>query len=205
MAKHSVRKLEHFPNLVTMFFTRAQHYGAAPFLWHKAGGRWHATSWRDAAQQVASLAMGLKSLGLQPGDRVMLVAENRPEWCISDLAIMAAGCVTVPTYTTNTERDHSHIVENSGARAVIVSNGKLAKTLLPAVMRASQATMVIGIEDLRVAQSSGVSFYSWGTLIEDHPVDVARVAAEATFKREDLACIIYTSGTGGAPRGVMQH
>lgn len=205
MAKHSVRKLEHFPNLVTMFFTRAQHYGAAPFLWHKAGGSWHATSWRDAAQQVASLAMGLKSLGLQPGDRVMLVAENRPEWCISDLAIMAAGCVTVPTYTTNTERDHSHIVENSGARAVIVSNGKLAKTLLPAVMRASQATMVIGIEDLRVAQSSGVSFYSWGTLIEDHPVDVARVAAEATFKREDLACIIYTSGTGGAPRGVMQH
>ena len=205
MAKHSVRKLEHFPNLVTMFFTRAQHYGAAPFLWHKAGGRWHATSWRDAAQQVASLAMGLKSLGLQPGDRVMLVAENRPEWCISDLAIMAAGCVTVPTYTTNTERDHSHILENSGARAVIVSNGKLAKTLLPAVMRASQATMVIGIEDLRVAQSSGVSFYSWGTLIEDHPVDVARVAAEATFKREDLACIIYTSGTGGAPRGVMQH
>ena len=62
----------------------------------------------------------------------MLVSENRPEWLISDLAIMAAGCVTVPTYTTNTERDHQHILDDSGARAVIVSTQKLAKTLLPA-------------------------------------------------------------------------
>ena len=70
-------------------------------------------------------------IGLEPGDRVALVSENRPEWLISDLATMAAGCVTVPTYTTNTTRDHSHILENSGARAVIVSNQKLAKNLVP--------------------------------------------------------------------------
>jgi long-chain acyl-CoA synthetase len=70
---------------------------------------------------------------LKPGERVMLVSENRPEWCISDLAIMAAGCITVPTYITNTERDHAHIIENSGARAVIVSTQKLADTLLKAV------------------------------------------------------------------------
>ena len=57
----------------------------------------------------------------------MLVTENRPEWLIADLAIMAAGCVTVPTYTTNTERDHQHILDESGARAVIVSTQKLAK------------------------------------------------------------------------------
>ena len=69
----------------------------------------------------------------------MLVSENRPEWCIADLAIMAAGCVTVPTYTTNTERDHAHILENSGARAVIVSTPKLARTLMPAVMRSTAA------------------------------------------------------------------
>ena len=71
---------------------------------------------------------GLRRIGLQPGDRVMLVSENRPEWLIADLGIMAAGCVTVPTYTTNTTRDHPHILGNSGARAVIVSTRSWPRT-----------------------------------------------------------------------------
>ncbi len=200
-----MRKLEHFPNLVTMFFTRAREQGDKPFLWHKQDGAWVSRSWREAAEQVAGLAAGLKALGIVPGDRVMLVSENRPEWCISDLAIMAAGAITVPTYVTNTERDHAHILENSGARAVIVSNAKLARVLLPAVMRASQAKMVIGIEDLRIGQSGNLDFHSWQQLISDNPTTPTQCAAQATFGREDTACIIYTSGTGGAPRGVMQH
>jgi long-chain acyl-CoA synthetase len=198
-----MRTLEHFPNLVTMFFTRAATEGDKPFLWHKANGAWVSLSWRETAEKVASLAAGLAAIGLERGDRVMLVSENRPEWCISDLAIMAAGCVTVPTYITNTERDHAHIIENSGARAVIVSNAKLAKTLLPAAIRASQAKIVIGIDDLRVTQ--GLECYGWHALIADHPATAAAAAAKATFERDDLACIIYTSGTGGSPRGVMQH
>lgn len=200
-----MRKLEHFNNLVEMFFTRARTIGDKPFLWHKAGGKWQSTSWTEAARQVASLATALRELGLKPGDRVMLVAENRPEWCITDLAIMAAGCVTVPTYTTNTERDHQHIIENSGACAIVVSNAKLARTLLPAAIRSSSARMIIGIEDLRTAQSGSMDFHDWGELIARHATDAETVAAQATFKREDLACIIYTSGTGGSPRGVMQH
>ena len=200
-----MRKLERFSNLVEMFFTRAAEKGETPFLWHKAEGQWVSTSWSEAARQVASLAAGLKALGLQPGDRVMLVAENRPEWCISDLAIMAAGCVTVPTYTTNTERDHQHILENSAACAVIVSTAKLAKTLMPAVLRASSAQIVIGIDELRLGQPGGVEFHHWSTLIADHPTDPESAAAGITAQRSDLACIIYTSGTGGAPRGVMQH
>jgi long-chain acyl-CoA synthetase len=200
-----MRTLEHFPNLVTMFFTRAVEQGDKPFLWHKEEGGWVPLSWREAAVQVASLARALKAIGLERGDRVMLVSENRPEWCLSDLAIMAAGCVTVPTYVTNTERDHTHIIENSGAKAVIVSTAKLAKTLLPAAVRATAAKIVIGIEDIRVAQSGALEFHNWARLIADHAADPKQVAAEATFKREDLACIIYTSGTGGAPRGVMQH
>uniref|UniRef100_UPI0035CC1DBF AMP-dependent synthetase/ligase n=1 Tax=uncultured Sphingomonas sp. TaxID=158754 RepID=UPI0035CC1DBF len=199
----NVRYLEHFPNLVAMFLARAAEKGDAPFLWHKAGGRWVSRSWTETAQQVASLTAALKAIGLEPGDRVMLVSENRPEWCIADLAIMAAGCITVPTYTTNTERDHTHILENSGAKAVIVSTAKLAKTLLPAAIRASDAQIVIGIEDLRTTQAGALEFHQWTMLLADHAAEPSSITATAT--REDTACIIYTSGTGGSPRGVMQH
>ncbi|MGK6320806.1 AMP-dependent synthetase/ligase [Sphingomonas sp. DT-204] len=199
-----MRTLEHFPNLVTMFFTRAREKGEAPFLWAKQDGQWVPTSWAETARQVAGLATALKAIGLRPGERVMLVSENRPEWCISDLAIMAAGCVTVPTYTTNTERDHAHILENSGACAVIVSTSKLARVLMPAVLRSS-ARVVIGIDEMRPGQTGQVDYHDWRALIAAHPGDVEAVAASATAERGDLACIIYTSGTGGAPRGVMQH
>ena len=173
------RKLERFENLVAMFFARAKEKGDAPFLWNKAGGSWQPTSWADTARQVAALATALKKLGLKPGDRVMLVCENRPEFCISDLAIMAAGCITVPTYTTNTERDHQHIIENSGACAIIVSTTKLAKVLLPAALRASTARMVIGIDDVRAGQPGSIDFHDWRTLIADNATDVAAFAATA--------------------------
>lgn len=197
------RQLEPFPNLVTMFFARAAERGDSPFLWTKQSAAWVATSWADAARQVASLATALTAIGLKRGDRVMLVSENRPEWCLSDLAIMAAGCVTVPTYVTNTERDHLHIIENAGACAIIVSTAKLAKTVLPAVLRSNQAQIVIGLEDMRVP--AAIDFHNWHALIAAHPTTPETAAARATFTRDDLACIIYTSGTGGAPRGVMQH
>jgi long-chain acyl-CoA synthetase len=197
-----MRQLEHFPNLVTMFFTRAAERGDAPFLWAKREGAWVATSWAEAARTVAALAAALKRLGLARGDRVMLVSENRPEWCLADLAIMAAGCVTVPTYITNTERDHAHVLGDSEARAVIVSTAKLARALLPAVLRSSHCDRIIGIEPMRVGQQADeVMFHDWRGLIAAETPDPVACAAEATFQREDLACLIYTSGTGGAPRG----
>jgi long-chain acyl-CoA synthetase len=200
-----MRQLEHFQNLVAMFFARARQEGDKPFLWAKKDGAWRSISWRETAGKVARLAAALKRLGLAPGDRVMLVSENRPEWLISDLAIMAAGCVTVPTYITNTERDHQHILDDSGARAVIVSTQKLAKTLLPAAIRSNSCEAVIGIEKLPGGQTGNVQFHDWNALIAAESADVDACAAAAGFARADLACIIYTSGTGGAPRGVMQH
>ncbi|CAA9517705.1 MAG: Long-chain-fatty-acid--CoA ligase [uncultured Sphingomonas sp.] len=200
------RQIEHFPNLVTMFFTRAGAGGDRPFLWAKRDGKWVSTSWRQAAETVASLAAALNRIGLRRGDTVMLVSENRPEWIMADLAIMAAGCITVPTYITNTTRDHQHILDDSSARAVIVSSPKLAKTLLPAVLRANNCEHVIGIDPIRGAQPGAIEYHDWSALIASAPADVpARAAAAASFGRDDLACVIYTSGTGGAPRGVMQH
>jgi long-chain acyl-CoA synthetase len=201
----NLRQFEHFPNLVTMFFTRAAEKGDAPFLWAKIEKQWRPISWREAAERVASLAAALRKLGLRQGDMVMLVSENRPEWCLADLAIMAAGCVTVPTYTTNTERDHQHIIDDSGARAVIVSTQKLAKSVLPAAQRSSGCEHVIAIEPLPGGQTSNIQYHDWAALIASEPPDVAACAAGADFGRGDLACLIYTSGTGGAPRGVMLH
>lgn len=200
-----MRQFEPFPNLVTMFFTRAREGGDRPFLWRKREGAWQPISWTETARQVAALAKGLKDLGLKPGDRVMLVSENRPEWCIADLAIMAAGCITVPTYTTNTERDHLHILEDSGATAVIVSTEKLARTLLPAIVRSNRTRHVISMEALRVPQTADIAFHRWDELLGGVGDIEATEQAAAALKRDELACIIYTSGTGGAPRGVRQH
>ena len=200
-----MRQLEHFPNLLTMFFTRVREKGDAPFLWHYGEDGWEAQTWREIAEQVSALADALEKLGLQRGDRVVLVSENRPEFCIADLAIMAAGCVSVPTYTTNTERDHAHILEDSRAKAVIVSNQKLAKTVTSAALLATHCKTIIGIEPMRIGQGGDIQFHDWTALIEAETPDVDARAERCDFAREDTACIIYTSGTGGAPRGVMQH
>jgi long-chain acyl-CoA synthetase len=194
------------PNLVTLFLQRADALGAAPFLWRKRGA-WAAMSWAEAARQVCLLAEGLRGLGLGDGDRVLLVSENRPEWCIADLAIMAAGCVTVPAYTTNTERDHAHVLGDSGARAAIVSTPKLAGPLLAAMQAAPEAGLLICIEALGGLVTGRIAAHAWDALMHGD-ADAARIAVAARaapIRREDLACLIYTSGTGGLPRGVCQH
>ena len=91
-------------NLVELFLRRADELGERPFLTAKHEGKWQSQSWREAAEEVCLLAEALRGLGLKDGDRVVLVSENRPKWAIADLAIMAAGCVTVPTYTTHGAR-----------------------------------------------------------------------------------------------------
>jgi len=194
-------------NLVALFLKRADEKGDAPFLGHKAGGQWVTQSWRSAAEQVCLLAEALRRMGLEDGDRVALVSENRPEWCIADLAIMAAGCITVPTYTTNTRRDHAHILDNSGARAVFVSNEKLLAPLVGAIGQTGLVEHVIGIDDLKRHQSGSFEYHDWTTLIAGDAA-AARSAVNdriAHIERNETACLIYTSGTGGAPRGVMQH
>ena len=199
-------QLEKFPNLVTMFLTRAREQGDKPFLWAKRNGEWRSISWSEAARQVAALAASLERIGLKRGDRVMLVSENRPEWLIADIGIMAAGCVTVPTYTTNTTRDHQHVLANSGASAVIVSTQKLAGPLLPAVLFESTCRHVVSIDEVITGQSSEIAeFHFWKDLVSG-AADVGSLEQRMQrVGRGDLACLIYTSGTGGAPRGVMQH
>ncbi len=199
--------IEETSSLVELFLKRADAAGDKPFLGAKKDGQWVTRSWREVAEEVCILAENLRKLGLTDGDRVMLVSENRPEWCIADLAIMAAGCITVPAYTTNTERDHVHILDNSGARAVIVSNEKLSAPLIPAIFRTGIAEHIIPIDGVRSYQGGNLGCHGWSSMVEGDAA-AARAAVDErlkSFTRETTACIIYTSGTGGAPRGVKQH
>ena len=108
-------------SLPAMFFEQARRLASRPFLWSKTAGGWRALTYGEVASDVRRVARGLLALGVKPGDRVALVAENRPEWPVADLAIMAIGAITVPTFTTNTAADHRHVLNHSGARGVIVS------------------------------------------------------------------------------------
>ena len=187
-------------NLAAMFFERAERGGDRPFLWAKRAGVWQPTSWRAAARQTGALAKALAAHGLKPGDRAMLVAENRPEWAIADLAIMTAGAITVPAYATATSEDLRHVLIDSGARAVIVS-GALAARMLP-VARDALCPLVIAL-DPGVALDD-LAVLGWEALLAEGaalPGDAHDLAMRPA--REDVACLIYTSGTGGTPRGVM--
>ena len=197
------------PNLPTMFFDQARRLGDRPFLWAKRGKVYEPITYAAAAGSVRRLAGGLLQLGIEPGDRVVLVAENRPEWAIADLAIMAIGAVTVPAYTTNTVDDHLYILDHAGAAAAIVSTERLAKRVIPAARSAEACDTVISIEPPSDPHASGINLYGWDQVLamgdaRDPDGAGADIDASArTIDRDETACFIYTSGTGGRPKGVM--
>jgi long-chain acyl-CoA synthetase len=190
-------------SLPAMFFEQAGRLGDKPFLWAKQDGRYRPISWAAAAHDVRRLALGLRSLGIGPGERVGLVSENRPEWVIADLAIMSAGAITVPAYVTHTVDDHRHVLANSGARAVIVSKPPLSARVLAAANQVSTVHTVITIEPA-AGQSSAVDVLRWEEVLARGGERADAAAEPATaLSPDDTACLIYTSGTGGIPKGVV--
>jgi long-chain acyl-CoA synthetase len=192
------------PNLVELFERTAKRRAAAPFLWMKSDGAYRPWTWQRVAGEARILARALRARGVGAGDRVLLVAENRPEWAIADLAIMTAGAITVPAYTTNTTETHAYLLNHSAAAAAVVSTDRLARPLLPALAQAPALKLVVAMEPLSEAEQLTVPVLSWAeALALGEQTAVATFDPVATIARDDLACFIYTSGTGGNPKGVM--
>ncbi len=191
-------------NLPTMFFDQAERFADRPFLWSKPDTEWRSQSWRQVANRVSELSRALRALGVEPGDRVALVSENRPAWLIADVAIMAAGAITVPAYTTNSENDHHFVLNDSGAKGLVISTRALAKCALPAAMRAPATEFAICLETPDPVPGQGLRIYTWEEALEKgrELADDVREFAQRP-ERSDTCCLIYTSGTGGQPKGVM--
>jgi len=188
-------------NLVDAFHASAAARGERPFLWRKEAGTYRPVRWRDVAADVTRLARAFRDMGIKPGDRLVICAENRPEWFVADLAALTVGAVTVPAYTTHTKRDHRFTIEHSEARAVVFSGRNVARQLLPAIRELGTVDVMIAIEMPEDVDTAGVELMSWQDALArgDGADDTPFAAPDA----DDLACIIYTSGSAGTPKGVM--
>jgi long-chain acyl-CoA synthetase len=190
-------------SLPVMFFEQAERLGDKPFLWAKRDEQYQPVSWAETARDVRRLALGLRSLGIGRGERIGLVSENRPEWIIADLAIMSAGAITVPAYVTHTVDDYRYVLANSGARAVIVSKPGLSARVLAAANQVDTVHTVIAMERA-TGQASAVDLLLWNEMLTrgaEQADDTTELVA--TLDPAEVACLIYTSGTGGTPKGVM--
>ena len=196
---------DNFNSVVSLFNHQCKELKDSPYLWRKVEGKFLSLSWLEVQKKVNALAKGLISLGILKGDRVVILSENRPEWQIADLAIMSIGGITVPAYTTSTTSDYKHIINHSEARCIIVSSNDLALKAIPAILN-SKCKNVILIDEDKKKFDEPLYFTNWNDLIEQNNDSTNDNDLEENIKsqkRTDTACIIYTSGTGGSPKGVM--
>ena len=192
-------------SLPQVFFTQAKTHGARKFIWNKHHDRWIGLSYQEVAQQVRDIASGLIARGINAGDRVVIISENRLEWVVADLAIMAIGGISVPAFISNTTDDHLHILEDSQAVAVICSSKRLAAIAEPAAEQSPYCRLMVMVEKSQtIHQPAGLAVIAWQQLMKDgtnYAVDIdARIRK---IKKDDTACLIYTSGSDSQPKGVM--
>jgi long-chain acyl-CoA synthetase len=191
---------------VTMFLDRCRSTAEAPALRYKLNGEWTTITWRDYEGLVRRAAAGLRAIGVDAGDKVAILSGNRHEWVVSDIATQSCGAVTVPIYPTNAPPQVLYIAAHSEAKVVFVEDAAqlakieqiradLPKVVKVVVFNATGITprdFVIGWDGLLAL---GDEFAA------EHPKDFeSHVEA---IKPEDLATLVYTSGTTGPPKGAM--
>lgn len=180
-------------NLYELYQSQADKFKDSPFLFKiNKDKSTNALTWVETSKQINLLAQYLAKQSVSKGDRVMLLSEGRPEWMISDLSILAVNAITVPNYTTYTEKDFEYILNDCQPKGLIVSNNKLFDTVSSAAKKINyNFKFIISFEEIE-------NILNINQLTE---TEQNNFISEA--KRKDPACIIYTSGTQGNPKGVV--
>ena len=166
-------------------------------LIERVGGVWTPTSSERALQRVIDVACGLRDLGLNPGDRVALLAQNCVDWLVSDFGVLLAGLVVVPIFPTQALDQVEYILQNSEAKLLLVDSKPALQRLQP--IRGSLPSVVLFESD---APDSLAALEMRGAQARARHPDWP-VAFESQIRPDDLAVLIYTSGTTGRPKGVM--
>jgi long-chain acyl-CoA synthetase len=192
-------------NLNQLFFTAVERYNRPDALQVRVNGRFEPISHGMVADRVRRAALGLRALGIASGDRVGILSENRPEWAIADFACLSAGMTDVPVYPTLPADQITHILNDSGAVALFVSDAGQAAKIAAIRPQLPALRHVIGFGTTRCDGCDlTLDEVEARGAVEDTPERAARHREEALAVRpDDLATIIYTSGTTGAPKGVM--
>ena len=189
--------------LAGVFLNTVKAYPKEEFLLEKKEGAYRAVSMAEFERRVRHFALGLRELGFAAGDKLCLLSENRPEWAVTDFAVLCSGGLTVPIYTTLTSEQSHYIIDDSDAKIVVVSNAELWRKIEPLRSRLPKVRHFISMEPAAPD----------GALTMDEVRARGRAAEEkepgafdamcARVKPDDEASLIYTSGTTGVPKGVI--
>ncbi len=198
MSKTTPEPMATTVTVATLPASAAERFGDRVAARHKVGDDWRELTYNEVTRAIAEVALGLIALGIEPGDRVAILADTRIEWTLASYGISAAGAVVVPVYPTNSPRECEWVLGNSGARAVFCENAdQLAKIEqvrgelpdLIATIGIEPDAGEISLDELRRRAASA-----------DSSVLAERQSA---VEPDDAYTIIYTSGTTGPPKGVV--
>ena len=190
------------PSLPAAFFKQVEEVPLRPAQWERRNGEYIPITYQMFSNRVRHVASGLMRAGVKPGDRVGLLMENRPEWGVIDYAILSVGAVTVPLYCSYRPQDMTYVLNDSGAAIVFTSGGHLLRELKKAVDESESVKHIYVCED--VGDEEDNALVRSLAELERGELDEERLSRRlAKIERDQLATLVYTSGTTANPKGVM--